>query len=84
MALKSTLEHRCEFETCSLPASACAALTDSEAIVIAHKFLCEEHARSIFAVNVDRQAKLEAAIRRVKAKSSANERVKDLDDFEGE
>jgi MinD superfamily P-loop ATPase len=68
-------------DQCTEPASTCAALTDSDSIVLAHRFLCETCAAAMFAVNVkqiDREAQLRNAVDRVKAKSSANEHVADF------
>jgi hypothetical protein len=69
-------------------ATHCAALTDSDSIVIAHRFLCEACAQDMFAVNVkqivlasvrsgDHEVTLQSAVDRVKAKSSSNERIAD-------
>ena len=86
-------------DQCTEPASTCAALTNSDSIVLAHRFLCETCAAAMFAVNVKQERngatfisqgkaityapeeRLQRTVDRVKAKSSANERVTDFDGF---
>jgi protein-arginine kinase activator protein McsA len=74
-------------ERCEEPATLCAALTDSDSIVIAHRFLCETCAVAMFSVNVkqvSREEKLRTAVNRIKAQSSANERTAAFEDIGGE
>jgi hypothetical protein len=46
---------KCEKELCTEIATGCAVLTDGEGNVKAHLRVCDEHAREMFAINIDRE-----------------------------
>lgn len=60
------MEHECQKELCKQLATACAVLTDSTNEVRAHMFVCDEHAREMFAVNMDRERKLDLSVERIR------------------
>jgi MinD superfamily P-loop ATPase len=66
-------------DQCTEPASTCAALTDSDSIVLAHRFLCESCAAAMFAVKVDFGARLDTAVGKIQAQRSAREAVEDTE-----
>ena len=86
-----------ECDNCKERATLCAALTDSDSIVIAHRFLCEQCAQAMFSMNIKqgsplrkflppetREERLARTVNEVKARSGANEHTTAFERLEDE